>query len=508
MILNKCFIPALLLLMLVNFGHAQQKVFGPVHENNLRKHVSYLAADSLQGRKPGTPGLKIAARYLRRSAKEAGLKPGAPNYFQHFELISARPDMKNSFLKIPGAGNYLSDSLICMNQNNKLLKISGEVVLAGFGHQDEKNGYNDLEGVKIDGKIVVCSTGSPELFKKNSSFRWNNRLEQKKTERLFEKGALAVVFVTNPKDSTNRAFNQIYMWMNRERYSLKPDTVSADKKIFVTIPGFADHLLGEKNSWKNYLTEIVDQNKPAPGYPENAIIEIQSSHNIKIHETQNVVGMLEGSHPELKNECVVYMAHYDHLGTDSEGDIYNGADDNASGCAALLEIAKIFQQPEFQPRRSILFLWATGEEYGLLGSGYYANHPVFPMKNTAACINLDMIGRVYEPRDSVWKNSPKLVKDFDGIYTLVSDFNPKLTELTDSVSKELGLIPDKSLPEYFFRSSDHYHFHSRNVPIVNLATGYHADYHKVTDKVSRIRYDKLKRVTELSFWIGHKMAGN
>ncbi|MFW6246497.1 MAG: M28 family metallopeptidase, partial [Tangfeifania sp.] len=215
-----------------------------------------------------------------------------------------------------------------------------------------------------------------------------------------------------------------------------------------------------------------------------------------------------GSHPELKNECVVYMAHYDHLGTDSEGNIYNGADDNASGCAALLEIAKIFQQPEFQPERSILFLWATGEESGLLGSGYYANHPVFPMKNTVACINLDMIGRVYEPRDSVWKNSPKLVKDFDGIYTLVSDFNPKLQKLTDSVSKELGLIPDKSLPEYFFRSSDHYHFHSRNVPIVNLATGYHADYHRVTDKVSRIRYDKLKRVTELSFWIGYKMAGN
>ena len=508
MILNKCFIPVLLFFMLVNFGQAQQTAIGSISENDLRKHVSFLAADSLQGRKLGTPGLEIAAGYLRSETKKAGLKSVTPNYFQHFDLISTRPDMENSFLKIPGAGNYLTDSLVCINQKNKLLKISGEVVFAGFGYQDEKNGYDDLEGVEIDGKIVVCSTGSPKMFKKNSSFSWKNRLEQKKTERLFEKGALAVVFVTNPKDSTNRAFKQIYTWKNRERYSLKPDTVSADKKIFVTIPEFANHLLGEKNGWKSYLTEIAGQNKPAPGYPENSSIEIQSSQFIKIHETQNVVGMLEGSHPELKNECVIYMAHYDHLGTDSEGNIYNGADDNASGCAALLEIAKIFQQPEFQPARSILFLWVTGEETGLLGSGYYANHPVFPIKNTVACINLDMIGRVYEPRDSVWKNSPKLVKDFDGIYTLVSDFNPKLVQLTDSVSKELGFIPDKSLPGYFFRSSDHYHFHSRNVPIVNLATGYHADYHKVTDEESRIRYDKLKRITELSFWIGYKMAGN
>jgi len=365
-----------------------------------------------------------------------------------------------------------------------------------------------LKGVEINGKIVVCSAGSPEIFKKNRSFRWQNRLEQKKTERLFEKGVLAVVLVTNPKDSANRTFNKIYTCMDRHRYSLKPDTASAEKKIFITIPEFADNFLGEKDAWKNYLAEIADRNKPIPGYPENATIEIQSSQFIKTRAAKNVVGLIEGSDPALKNEYVVYMAHYDHLGTDSEGNIFNGADDNATGCAALLEIAKTFQQPEFQPDRSILFLWVTGEETGLLGSGYYASHPVFPIKNTAACINLDMIGRVYEPRDSVWENLPKLVKNFDGIYTLVSDFNSNLVQLTDSISNEMGLIPDKSLPEYFFRTSDHYHFHSRNVPILNLSTGYHADYHKVTDEASRIRYDKMKRVTELSFWIGVKMAGN
>ena len=507
MFFKKICISLLLFFLLTNIGQAQQKTLS-VSEDDLRNHIIFLASDSLQGRKPGTPGLEIAANYLRSKAKKAGLKPGADNYFQTFELIATRPDIKNSFLKISGAGNSLTDSLVCMNQENELLKISGEVVLTGFGYQDKKNSYDDLKGVEVNGKIVVCSAGTPGDFSKNHSPGWNNRLEQKKTERLFEKGALAVIFITNPKDSTNRAFNQIYTWKNRQRFILKPDTVSAERKIFITLPEFADNLLGEENAWKNYLAEIARQNKSMPVYPENATIKIQSSQFLKTNRTQNVIGMVEGSDPELKNECVVYMAHYDHLGTDSEGNIFNGADDNATGCAALLEISKAFGQPEFRPARSILFLWVTGEETGLLGSGYYASHPVFPMKNTIACINLDMIGRVYEPRDSVWKNSPKQVKDFDGIYTLVSDFNSKLVQLTDSVSKKLGLVPDKSLPEYFFRSSDHYHFHSRNVPIVNLATGYHADYHKVTDEAFRIRYDKLRRITELSFWIGYKMAGN
>jgi hypothetical protein len=507
MFFNKYCLLLLLILMLANWGQAQQQAIS-VSEDLLKKHVTFLASDSLQGREPGSAVLKVAAEYLRKEAQKTGLEPGSPNYFQSFELISTRPDLKNSFLKNSGAGNNLTDSLICMNQYNELLKISGEVVIAGFGFKDEESTYNDLTNVDVEEKIVICATGSPDNFKNSQSFRWNNRLEQQKTERLFDKGARAVVFVTNPKDSANRTFNQIYTWRNRQRYSLKPDTVTTDKKIFITIPEFADKLLDEKEGWKNYLTEIALQNNSRAVYPENSTIEIQSSQIIITSKTQNVVGVIEGSNIELKNECVVYMAHYDHLGTDSEGNIYNGADDNATGCAALLEIARLFQSPEFQPARSILFLWVTGEETGLHGSGYYAGHPIFPMEKTVACINLDMIGRVYEPRDSVWKNSPKQVKDFDGVYTLVSSFSPKLQQITDSISHELKLTPDKSLPEYFFRSSDHFHFHSRNVPIVNLATGYHADYHKVTDEAFRIRYDKLKRITELSFLIGFKMARN
>jgi hypothetical protein len=506
MLWYKYFISILLLSLLAKIGQAQQSAIQYISENDLKRHVSFLAADNLQGRDLGSAGLEATAEYLCKEAKKAGLNPGVNNFYQNFSLVSTRPNLKNSFIKKSDSERILIDSVICMNQFTKHIKQRGEVVFAGFGFQDEN--YDDLKNVDTEGKIVICATGSPEIFKSEQQVRWSYRLEYSKANRLFEKGASSVIFITNPKDSINTDYYRIFSQMNRQRFSAKADSASIQGKIFVTVPEFADNILGEKNDYKNYLQKIANQSLPHSFYPEKFEIEIQTSSFLKEHRVKNIIGLIEGSDSILKNECVVYMAHYDHLGADSEGNIYNGADDNASGCAALLEIAEVFSQPEFKPARSVLFLWVTGEERGFLGSGYYADNPVFPLAKTVACINLDMIGRVYEPRDSVWKNSPKLVKDFDGIYTLVSDFNPKLVQLTDSVSKELGLIPDNSLPEYFFRSSDHYHFHSRSVPILNLSTGYHAEYHKVTDEVSRIRFDKLKRVTELSFWIGYKMAGN
>lgn len=467
-----------------------------------------MANDKLQGRNLGSAGLEIAADYIKAEAKKAGLQPAVNNnYIQNFKLISNRPDLKNSFIKNSNSGKILIDSVICMNQHAEQLNLSGELIFTGFGFQNEKKDYDDLEDVEISGKIVVCAIGSPSVFISDNAIRWRHRLENIKADRLIEKGATAIIFITNPKDSLNTNFYQISSRMKRQRFSIKTDSVSAEGKIFITVPKFADAILGEKNAYKNYLAEIADKRKPRTIYPENLEVGIHTSSVVKEIEGKNIAGLIDGSDPNLKNECVIYMAHYDHLGTDSEGNIFNGADDNATGCAALLEIAKTYNKAEFRPASNILFLWVTGEERGFLGSGYYAEHPVFPIEKTVACINLDMIGRVFEPRDSVWKKSPKQVKKFDEVYALISDFNNELTDITDSVSEKLGLKLDKSLPDYFFRSSDHYHFHSRGVPILNLSTGYHADYHKVTDEVSRIRFNKVKRVAELSFWVGYKMAG-
>jgi Zn-dependent M28 family amino/carboxypeptidase len=148
----------------------------------------------------------------------------------------------------------------------------------------------------------------------------------------------------------------------------------------------------------------------------------------------------------------------------------------------------------------------TGEETGMFGSRYYVANPLFPLDKTIACINLDMVGRVFEPRDTVWKTSPKMVKDFDGIFALSGKENPWLVDISDAVCQQLGLIPDKSLPSNFLRSSDHYQFYSKGVPILNYATGYHADYHKPTDEVSKINFQKMKRVADLCFEVGSRVT--
>jgi Zn-dependent M28 family amino/carboxypeptidase len=153
-------------------------------------------------------------------------------------------------------------------------------------------------------------------------------------------------------------------------------------------------------------------------------------------------------------------------------------------------------------------LWVTAEEVGMLGSQYYAQNPVFPMEKTVACINIDMNGRVFETRDTVWNKSPKKVKDFDGLYTLTNDFWPGLKDINNEVCAEIGLVPDYSLPSNFLRSSDHFSFHSKGVPIINYSTGYHADYHKPTDEISRINFDKMKRVADLCFLVGLKIANS
>ncbi len=482
-----------------------------ISEADLKRHITFLASDSLQGRKFGTaiPGLEIAADYIRENARNTGLIPLADHFFQKVDIVSAILDEDNSFLAIWGPDHqkeHQTRSVICLNQQKGNVKASGEALLSGFGLSLKKGNELGMEDSGFEGKIVLCATGTPETYREPGSGGWNNTLERSKSQKILDAGACAVILVTSPKEKHDQTFSGIRKYMSRERYVLRPDSAGDTGKVFVTNVSFADALLGEEGAFEAYLDSLSGKGGPGNKIFGEVIIEVQTVMKTEPVDAYNVVGYIEGSDPELKDECIVYMAHYDHLGIGDNGDVFNGADDNASGVATLLELAEAFSDTEPRPKRSIVFLWVTAEEVGLLGSAYYGRNPLFPLEKTVACINLDMVGRVREPRDSVWDHSPKKIKDFDGIYTLVSPFSPPLANITDSVCTTLGLVPDTSLPDYFFRSSDHHHFHSRGVPILNLATGYHADYHKVTDEVSRIRFDKIVRVANLCYGVGVTLA--
>lgn len=491
---------------------AQNSGLKKIDVADLKRHLSFLSSDSLQGRSFGTPvhGLDIAADYLKKNAQKIGLVAGTDDFFQNIPIVSSQPDIENTFLEITDADEnsfYKTDSIIGLPAGTGINILNAEVVFAGFGLSNEKSGYNDLNGVDVRGKVVLFAMGTPESFQKKELTRWNNSLETAKIKKAMEAGAALVIIINSPLDDTNSIYNRLNRWINRNDFSLHSSDFKTESNSFVFAnASFGDALLGGKGKLKKQLTKISEKQHPHSYFIEGLRIKVKINRKTDQFLSKNIIGIVEGSHPELKGECVVFMAHYDHLGIDASGDVFNGADDNGSGTVTLLEVAEAFMSLKEKPKRSIVFLWVTAEEVGLLGSQYYIQNPVFLVEKTVACINIDMAGRVFETRDTVWNKSAKMVKDFDGLYTLTNDIWPGLKEINTAKCKTLDLIPDYSLPSGFLRSSDHYSFHSAGVPVINYATGYHADYHKPTDEISRINFDKMKRVADLCFLVGLEIA--
>jgi hypothetical protein len=483
-----------------------------IDKADLKRHLEYIASDSLQGRGFGThpDGLKATAEYIRNRVVMLGLEPGGADFFQPLELISVKPDKENTFFEVKGKEGkpaFKTHSIVKIKGGIENIGFqNNEVVFADFGWKDD-TGYDNLKGLDLKGKVVIVTDGTPKKFLTKDALKRNNRQEQSKLDSIVAKQPAAVIVVTHPKDNRELTFKRLEYWKSRPSFDLKTNIpLKNTPPVLMTVPGFADALFGGKGKYTKYLTCISKHNKPNPVFLKR--VEWQGKFVEEVTEFcgRNVVAFVEGSDTELKTECVVFMAHYDHLGVDKDNKVYNGADDNGSGTVVLLELAEAFSVLEIKPKRSIVFLWVTAEETGMFGSRFYTENPAFPLDKTVACINLDMVGRVFEPRDSVWKKSPKRVKDFDGLFTLTNNKWPGLSEISDSVSASLGLVPDKSLPESFLHTSDHYHFHKNNIPVLNISTGYHADYHKVTDEVSKIDFDKMKRVADYCFWMGYKVG--
>lgn len=478
---------------------AQDTGFALIDTVDLKRNLNYLASDSLQGRSLSTKmdGTQMASDYLAAHCKKLGMHAPFANYKQEVPLQFKTRGISHFILKEEGKREKAVKALQLRGKSKLIDFVERDIVFVGFGGQDT------LPDIK--NKIVVVAQANPlEYSREEPLFRWSPGFENAKIERLLQQKPKAVILVTLPTDRRNRIFSKLNVWYNREGFQLKPEQ-NPDGLVFATLPAFADDLLGGKGKYRKYLNEIVSEQKEKYSVLCNKHIFFETNVTTHQREACNVVAMVKGNGQLLKDECVVFVAHYDHLGTDDNGDVYNGADDNGSGTVALMELAEAFAKGN-QPKRNIVFLWTTCEEIGMFGAEYYAQHPAIPLDKTVACINLDMIGRVYEPRDSLWLFSGKAVKKMDEIYMLTNDYWPALEEIGKEGCYHLGLLADTSLPDQFLRSSDHYRFHKRKVPVLNLATGYHADYHKITDDVERINFEKLKRVTDLCYWLGMKIA--
>lgn len=264
---------------------------------------------------------------------------------------------------------------------------------------------------------------------------------------------------------------------------------------------------GQKKAAEYLKNFYISEGIPGPVEADNYYQPIPANYFSRrkgISDSENVVAFIRGS--EKPNEIIVLSAHYDHVGTDKDGNVYNGADDDGSGTVALLEIAQAFQKAVKEgngPKRSILFLHVTGEEIGLFGSKYYTENPLFPLENTVCNLNTDMIGRI----DPDKKDNPNYIyligsdKLSQGLHDLSEEVNQKYINL------ELDYkFNDEDDPNRFYYRSDHYNFAKNNIPIIFYFNGVHADYHKPSDTPDKIEYELLAKRTQLIFQTAWEVA--
>jgi Zn-dependent M28 family amino/carboxypeptidase len=279
------------------------------------------------------------------------------------------------------------------------------------------------------------------------------------------------------------------------------------KLIFIN-RSVADALLERTGHSLDDLQKSIDSTlKPNSFMIKDKQLIIEEVTFTEEKKLNNVAAFLEGSDPVLKNEIVVFSSHYDHIGV-SGSQINTGADDDASGCAALLSMAEAFKSLKKKPLRSVLFLWVSGEEIGLYGSKSYVNNPLFPLEKTVADLNMDMIGRVKEAADST-DETP--MTGSDAVFVITDNQSKELVAIADQIARKNTLKFDYSLsgrdnPLQLFARSDHYNFVMKDIPVLCFTTGIHADYHTPRDVVEKINFKKMEMITRSMYQIGLTVA--
>ncbi len=500
--------------------------------SDLQSHLNFLASDELEGRGNGDPGLKIAAKYLASQASRIGLKAIDDNsdYLQYYPLYKNSYNEDKSNISIQSADKTeiigSKDYLLLLPQRAGNIQLKGEVAFAGYGIISEENNYNDFENIDVKGKILLIMNRAPMneegdkcqfddkdwMSLQNIIFKYHNLMMQ---------GPEAVFLVLDPKSgySSLEEIDPSYADMFRTFFSNKAPSGSDTNisnhmlKIFLIHRHIADKILeGTGNNLQELQEKIDKKVKPRSFIIPDKEISLSLELDREKLLIPNVAGMVEGSDPALKHEALIFMAHYDHLGRDSKGAIFNGADDNASGSVALLEMAEAFMKEEQKPSRSILFLWVSGEEIGLYGSSHYADNPLIPLENTIAAINLDMVGRVRTASDTgkiMDDNVSVLGGDTLGL--IGGHQSEELLRMAEDLAAETGMVCDYSYndinhPQRLYYRSDHISFAIHDIPVLFYSTGIHRDYHQVTDIAEKINYEKLLKVSRYVYLLGYRLS--
>ncbi|SHI32682.1 Peptidase family M28 [Hymenobacter daecheongensis DSM 21074] len=494
-----------------------------IRQADLREHLTVLASDDFQGRETGQAGQKKAAAYLARQLAALGLqgpvKGSADGYLQAFEVRRGL-SQEGGYLEVGGQRyTWLRDFF----SYGPILspfptETAGQPVFAGFGI-DQAN-YSDYAGLDVRGKDVLVLMGEPQDAKGRNLLTGTKQEGDwasgtKKIALAKQKGARSIFFLTFGSTAEFQAQAAQLAPALREPAFLLPDpgqpAPDADQEetptgigVYLVSPELGQRLAGTtEENLLGYVAAIGKKKGPVPLNFQPPGFTVHLPQQQQTLTTENVLGLVEGT--DRKDEVLVISAHYDHLGMKHDT-IYNGADDDGSGTAAVLEIAQAFAQAKKEghgPRRSVLFVLMTGEEEGLFGSEYYTGHPVLPLANTVANLNIDMVGRT----DKAHADKP------DFVYVVGDDrLSWELHTVSEAANAQHAhLALDYAYnaaddPEQLYYRSDHYNFARRGIPVIFYTSGLHADYHKATDDVDKIEFGPLEKRTRLVFHTAWELA--
>jgi hypothetical protein len=492
---------------------------------DLRADLFFLAGDGFKGRLVGTPENALAAEFVRSRFERAGLKPGAPNgsFIQTNNLTIATLGEGNRLEVAMPDGTTLSlrpEQDFYPQRFSASGFVRAPVVYAGFGIHSPKLGFDDY-GDRVKGRIALILEHEPGERDPESPFDGVVTAEAavaiKKVLAAQEKGAVGVLFVTdvhNHPEPQNFEASARAFWPPQgpriERFTLGSWADQVRIPVGQISPALAETLMRGTGRSLMDLSKTAESAKGHPGLPlEGVEVTLTTSVNRHTVQDRNVLAMIEGSDPKLKDEVVIVSAHYDHEGADGAV-IYNGADDDGSGTVALLEIADAYAMAAAagqRPRRSVLFAcWGSEERGPLLGAWAYTETPTFPLERTVAVLNMDMVGRNEEV---LVGGGPR----FNGLEVQTAESNrnainilgysrhPELSAIVERANKagyglELKMRYDNNRSN-LLRRSDQWPFLQNGVPALWFHTGLHPDYHTQYDRPERINYEKMEKIARL-----------
>jgi aminopeptidase YwaD len=521
---HRIFVSLILLAALSLAALAQQPSASTPSINRLQQIIAYLASDALEGRRTGSPGANDAAHYIAGEFSLLGLRPGMQlarpartrgenraQFLQPFPFVASVELGKNNLLVVdPRTPD--SPASFAAGRGWMPLGFSsnggiqgGETVFAGYGISSAELKYDDYTVSPAKDRVAIVFSGTPDGDNPHGQFASAGQIRFKAAAARAAGARALLIIASEDKFNDDRLTRLTY-----------DNAGEAGIPIAVVSKQTAARLLGDLAP----LEKIADartrsSSRSSTGHSLSLSVDLVRRESPSF----NVVGILPGSDPKLKNETIVIGAHYDHLGMGGEGSgslsarpgIHHGADDNASGVAGLLELARMLTSQNPKPRRTIVFIAFSGEEEGLIGSNYYVNHPIVPLQNTVAMINMDMIGRLKDEKLIIggvgtaqeWRgeiDSANLEKKenlsaaqvngvtFSGSFPVATGM-----KLGQPVSLDFSKF-QLTLNEDGYGPSDHSSFYSKQVPVLFFWTGNHEDYHKPSDTADKINYEGEARV--------------